>query len=734
MQRGAARIPGGLALVLLGAVFLPHWRMVAGLEIPFLGDALREHWPMQAVVSRLLAADPAHLPNWNAWIGCGAPLAANPQYQLFYPPALLYRFLPFALGFGVMLGLHLAIAALGTAAFLKSRGLGNRAAALGALAFSLGGYPHLLLAAPPVLCGWAWLPWVALAAARAGTGRSAAAGLPLGLVLGWVFLAGYPPAVLFAAVLAALVFLGEPAQPGRGRTVVSAAATGAAVAAVGCLPLLGLLAASGGGAATAVAVATQGAMPVWGVLGFLMPLSFLPGGGDDPVLGAPGLWTVIQYAGAVPLALACSAPFLSGRSRLSVPGRLVGLGLLLAFGRRLPVAGPLLASLPPLSWLRHPGAWGALAGFGVAWLAAEGAQTLEERLRTPTGRTVLRGWSGALVFLVGIWVGGNVWHLGIFRAWLDHEAGPLTVALAGRLGGVTQPLVWLVPALVALGLAVRREVPAARVFAFLGVLAWVDLAFQTGPALQPVAHSAWVLGATETDAYFAGAVRPDGWGRVYTTPRLEFAGLVGGEGTMGVVHNLRAAFQSNVPAATGLRQAGGIGPLRPAGTAAALDRATVAPVRPWDRIPARILDRLGVRWLITNSRLDGPGLALRHRAAGISVYAREADLVPAWAEPEGAGRVRYATSPRPGEWRVGAELARPGTVVISESFSPGWVAVGVGAAAPMEVQDGLVGIALPAGRHEFVLRFVPPGGRPGLLVSLAALAGVLGFAVRSRRR
>lgn len=104
-------------------------------------------------------------PQWNRWIGGGQPMAANPAYQLFYPPTLLILLPGFDFGFNLFLLLHLFVAAWGMYALLRSMDAGPPASAVAALSLALGAVlaVHDLV---PLLTTFAWLPWTCLYARR----------------------------------------------------------------------------------------------------------------------------------------------------------------------------------------------------------------------------------------------------------------------------------------------------------------------------------------------------------------------------------------------------------------------------------------------------------------------------------------------------------------------------------------------------------------------------------------
>jgi hypothetical protein len=77
---------------------------------------------------------------------------------------------------------------------------------------------------------------------------------------------------------------------------------------------------------------------------------------------------------------------------------------------------------------------------------------------------------------------------------------------------------------------------------------------------------------------------------------------------------------------------------------------------------------------------------------------------------------------------------RPGLLVLSESWFPGWHATVDGVAVPVVRTDGLVlGVPVPAGRHEVIVSYVAPGFKLGFVVSAAAILALVLAAVFERR-
>jgi hypothetical protein len=85
--------------------------------------------------------------------------------------------------------------------------------------------------------------------------------------------------------------------------------------------------------------------------------------------------------------------------------------------------------------------------------------------------------------------------------------------------------------------------------------------------------------------------------------------------------------------------------------------------------------------------------------------------------------------------RLETEGALAGLVVVNEGYDPGWRAFSGDKELGVQRVDGLVlGIVVPPGHHSITLRYEPRLWRVGLLGSGLALAGLLIWAMRNRRR
>lgn len=178
------------------------------------------------------------LPLWDPYTYCGFPIYANPQVQLFYPPAWITFALSWLFGQGSLLKLlewqiagHVFLGGLFTYWLLRRLRLSRTAALLGGTIFQLGGFFASQAQHLGAMSGAAWLPlvwlcvlevgrrfrWRWLALLAAGLAMAILAGFPAvtavvvgsGILLALILvLLRQAPVKLLAAVAVACVWAG----------------------------------------------------------------------------------------------------------------------------------------------------------------------------------------------------------------------------------------------------------------------------------------------------------------------------------------------------------------------------------------------------------------------------------------------------------------------------------------------------------------------------------------------
>lgn len=195
------------ALILIAAVALA----VVAPSL-FRGEifVLRDHFdyfaPMRmSTAARIASGD---LPLWNRFSGSGEVWLANPQTAVFYPPAILFIILPFAVAYQLFLALHLFV--LGSGMFLwMRRHLAGHAALFAAVALMLSGATLSMLDVQNNLTSFAWMPWLFAAAERVRESGSWRDHAVLSLLMALTFLGAEPMLTIFGGVVALLLAFGN---------------------------------------------------------------------------------------------------------------------------------------------------------------------------------------------------------------------------------------------------------------------------------------------------------------------------------------------------------------------------------------------------------------------------------------------------------------------------------------------------------------------------------------------
>ena len=391
-------LPDGTALCLALAViavlrWLPFW---SGARALYLLDVLHQAYPWQEAVGLVLARSPAHPPLWNPYSFCGCPMLGDPQMQILYPPALVFRVAPFACAYALWLTAHSVLGVVGMGIFLKMRGLSDPSAAVGSIAFAFGAHPALLAFNPQTYAGFAWLPWIAAAASRFALNPGAAAGMLMAALLAWCLLAGSLQHAVIAGVLAAVILWGSGNAGRVPRGFVVAVLVGAAALAIAGWMVLPAFRYIRCGTLRGIPLTMEarrlGEFPLRNLLGYLVPVTVWNRSGGASSL--PTGWLGLHCVGGCALGLAGLSLVLD-RRRCREAIWLIIIGLAVGIGDQFPFVGSSLRSIPPLSYMRNSGMWLGLTDLGLAWMAAMGLDAL--RARYPGS-----GWRDRAVALAAI--------------------------------------------------------------------------------------------------------------------------------------------------------------------------------------------------------------------------------------------------------------------------------------------------------------------------------------------
>jgi hypothetical protein len=256
------------------------------------------------------------LPLWNPLSGMGAPLAANYQSALFYPPTWLY-FIAYILAgikgmawfISIMVALHLIWSGFGTAILLRDLGANRFGQTVGGLAFSLSGYLVARAGFLSINSTVSWLPWLLLCLFHLSQKKSGAM-VKLVSVLTMMLLAGHAQTVWIAVLFGGMWIIYWAASSGNikslGRSLASYLGAGliaGLISAVQLLPTAEYLFSSQRAGEYGFDTAMTYSFWPWRFLGFVFPDLF-GNPGTGLYWGYGNYWEDAIYIGLLPFLLA----------------------------------------------------------------------------------------------------------------------------------------------------------------------------------------------------------------------------------------------------------------------------------------------------------------------------------------------------------------------------------------------------------------------------------------------
>ncbi len=169
----------------------------------FVRDLTRYYFPTKRILHAIVRA--GEFPLWNRFYSAGQPLAANPEYEVFYPGQWPIFLRDYYLGFRLQILLHFYVAGVAMYSLMRSLGARVLAALITAVGFVFGGPLLSLVNLLPTFFCMSWLPLTFLFSRRYILGRRLSD-------LGWASLffgiqtLAFEPAVLIETALLVVAY------------------------------------------------------------------------------------------------------------------------------------------------------------------------------------------------------------------------------------------------------------------------------------------------------------------------------------------------------------------------------------------------------------------------------------------------------------------------------------------------------------------------------------------------
>lgn len=716
-----------LPLFLLVWIAPPFWSMVTmrGVNIQddvYASDMINNMLPCRAAVGQALRQ--GEYPSWTSGIYTGFPLLAQTETGALYPTnLLLFSLLPPYVA--IMIAQIMALVIAGASLYLLARQyrLPVSASLFGAGAFCLSGFFVSHLRHLSMIDAACWIPLQLLLVERLVGRSSPRAAIWLALV--WVvqLLAGHPQISYYAGLVMIVVLVVRWRQIDR-RTnhapglwpcrfirdsissrFVVAVVLGSTIAGAQLIPSVELtqLGHRAGGL-TFEEASIYPAAPR-NVLTFVSP-----GINGDPADGTYKLsnafWEEYGYLGVLPLLSALAAMVLCWRRRPIVKlfACLTVISYLLVLGKNTPLLRVVYWVIPGMDYFRFPTRFLVFVELSLAVLAAFGLADIMRRV----GSRPIRA---ALLVVVFCATAADLWY---------HQSRQVAVAEMKQ---------WVAPIATERYLAGQRETAAPWRYYSLEAMRVHALTYKTNkgwrPNLQPYVDLREIMQPSFNLLFQLEAV--DGY--VNLVPGHVEA-VWGSELVPGWVHP----------------------PGRVVNGVLVLRRELIQALRAFN-----------VRYIVSPYQLDqqdftkvfsnGRGVAVYQvhsslprafvvgevvRAADASAArkifaspgfdpARQAVVHEEVTLPHGAESSQRTSIDRSGESqvRVRVQLDKPGLLVLSETYYPGWRAELDGVDVPIVRANVMMrAVVIPAGRHEVVFTYASSMVRFGLALSLLGLVAL----------
>jgi len=407
-------LPRWLPLVLLAGVLIASFYRLLFGEVLYWGLPALQFYPWRDLSTQELLA--GRLPLWNPYNGAGAPLLANYQSAILYPPHLLYLIFPGPYTMGVLAIIHIAWAGLGMFWLCKRLNIPTFGQSIAVLAYPFSGTLIARMGTIPMLEAAAWLPWLIFLVDRLIARADLLNVLFFALASAMLLLVGHAQWAFYSLLLtgayALWQILAKRGPALRLGITVAAIVLGAGIAAIQLLPTAELQRQSQRASGVGEAFALNFSFPPISTLTFLNPHFFgNPADGSYVIGGA--YFETAAYIGVLPFTLAIVGlgSYILRRKRsgthlIAFFGLAAVITVIFATGSDGPIYRFLYRSVPTFNMFQAPARWLLITVFSLTMIAALVSRDWKPgRMTRYVSRIILV--TAVLLVVLGTLISGN---------------------------------------------------------------------------------------------------------------------------------------------------------------------------------------------------------------------------------------------------------------------------------------------------------------------------------------
>ena len=583
-------------------------------------DLLRYYYPTRFFTSAEVRS--GSMPLWNPYIFCGAPIFAGQQAAVLYPLSVLYYIIPFDAAYNLFVALHYLLAGL-LAFFLARRWrMSEWPSFLAALVFMLSGYITSIMNLVTTLSSVIWLPAVLIFFDKALEEKSSKSALIASTFLAVMFFGG-EPSIFYTALWITLFYCVFFCLARRGlkelkRTAViflSVSGLALALSAVQIAPFAELLRLSsrimpGPGLYKHV---TIWSLPLRDTLSFIIPFLARTDFSKE-VYWQEQNWAILIYLGVfTPLLIALSFLLRKREWRVGFLMFIGVLSLFVSYGGNTPFYRVLFDFVPGFKFIRYPVRFLYATTFSAAMLCGYGFEAYISGVRSKDRR--LNGFFASflrilLVMSIALWfiyIYRNDLIASAFSYYKTHfglnTGAHIFTAYAIGILNIGRFLSFFVAGgiILFLGLKgkIRRDIAA---FAFVS-LVFIDLI-----TILPETNISVSSRVLRQEGRNVVMIKEDkSYHRFFVSPKTyEDSAFLKGKTFEDKIRWFKDTLLANVPMVNGLYDAGGYDSINILRYCKVMTLVSSAP----GPNATRILDMLGVKYLLTSRELKADGYRL----------------------------------------------------------------------------------------------------------------------------